>query len=206
MTNAECSGGQDRNTTTSYGEDHIPPPKTRACYKTDGFDRSRCGTSDDGACPGAYGGSQACVADDRGGYCKKDDGSMHVSYGTGFTELTPEKLLERYMGTSGTGSSGASDTDLTVSRALKAQERRMTNRIRELQIMGKNPIRQGSNGSNESNGSNGSNESNESNGDDNEVHDFVTDMLFNIGIGVVAIFFFISLAFILIQNKIILNN
>jgi len=185
MTNAECSGGQDRNTTTSETEDHIPPPKTRNCYLTDEFDRSKCGTSDDGACHGK-GGGPACVADDSGGYCKVVD-QIWISVGPVFEKLSGRDILDRYM-RSRDSSSGSSDSDVKTSRALKNQERRMTNKIRELQIMGKDPIIQG-----------GSQRGQEG----LEVHEFVTDMFFNIGIGIITILFFISCAFILIQNKLI---
>ena len=195
MTNAECSGGQDRNTTTSEGEDHIPPQKTKNCYLTDGFDRSGCGTADDGACPGK-GNGPGCVADDHGGYCKVGN-QIWVSVGPTFERLSGERLLDRYMGSnSSDSSSGSSADDVKVSRALKDQERRFTNKIRELQIMGKNPLIQKS-GAKEAKGTKGAK------GEDNEVHDFVTDMLFNVGMGGVMILFFISCAFILIQNKII---
>ena len=90
-------------------------------------------------------------------------------------------------------SSGSSADDVKVSRALKDQERRFTNKIRQLQIMGKNPIIQES----------GAKSAKGAKGEDNEVHDFVTDMLFNVGMGGVMILFLISCAFILIQNKII---
>ena len=39
--------------------------------------------------------------------------------------------------------------------------------------------------------------------DDKEVHNFIGDMLFNVGMGISAIMFIISVCIILIQNKII---
>ena len=38
---------------------------------------------------------------------------------------------------------------------------------------------------------------------DNEVHNFIGDMLFNVGIGISFVIFLISVCIILIQNKII---
>ena len=180
MTRVNCSGGQDRNTTTSETHPQRPPPKTRNCYLTgaNGFNRSACG-SDDNACTG-QGGPTACKPDNQGGYCEHGVGRYYVSAGSGFTLLTPSALMNRYKSTGDTD-----ETSGEVGRALNNQERKFTNRIRELQIMGKNPLVRGK-------GSKGS-----------EVHNFVGDMLFNIGIGSSVIIFLISISIILIQNKIL---
>ena len=186
MTRVDCSGGQDRNTTTSETHPQRPPPKTRNCYLTgvNGFNRDGCGT-DDNACKG-YGDQHACKPDNQGGYCE-NAGNYYVSNGPSFIRLSPSELLGRYK--------SGGDTDETsreVSRALDNQERKHTNRIRELQIMGKNPLVQRPKGSEGSKGSKGS-----------EVHNFVGNMLFNIGIGASVIIFLISISIILIQNKIL---
>ena len=183
MTRVDCSGGQDRNTTTSETHPQRPPPKTRNCYLTgaNGFDRDACGTNDN-ACTG-HGGATACKPDNQGGYCQRG-GQYYVSAGPGFTRLSRSDLLDRYKSGGGTD-----ETSRIVERALDNQERKHTNRIRELQIMGKNPLVRGYKGSEGSEGS--------------EVHNFVRDMLFNIGIGASVIIFLISVSIILIQSKII---
>ena len=184
MTRVDCSGGQDRNTTTSETHPQRPPPKTRNCYVTgeNGFDRDGCG-SDDNACIN-MGGPTACKPDNQGGYCEHGIGRYYVGAGSGFTPLTPSELLNRYRSTGDTD-----ETSREVGRALNNQERKFTNRIRELQIMGKNPLVQRPEGSKGSEGS--------------EVHNFVGNMLFNIGIGSSVIIFLISISIILIQNKIL---
>ena len=184
MTRVDCSGGQDRNTTTSETHPQRPPPKTRNCYLTgaNGFNRSACG-SDDNACTG-QGGTTACKPDNQGGYCEYNNQYFVSEAGSGFTLLTPSELLNRYRSTGDTD-----ETSREVGRALNNQERKFTNRIRELQIMGKNPLVRGPEGSKGSEGS--------------EVHNFVGNMLFNIGIGTSVIIFLISISIILIQNKIL---
>ena len=182
MTNPICSGNQDRNTTTSETHPNRPPSKTRNCYRTNDFDRSGCGTNDDGACIGK-GLGPACISDNNGGYCKYGD-KFYESAGPAFVELKTRDLLDRYR--SGTGS-GTGDSR-EVRRALNDQERRFTNRIRELQIMGKNPLVK----RNDTEG-----------GGEESLHGFVGDMLFNIGIGISVIIFLISISIILIQNQII---
>ena len=186
MTYVECAGGQNKATTTSETHPYIPPPKTRNCYTSrDGpasFDSSNCGTYSDRACSGA-GGILACKPDNYGGYCKNGN-NYYVSQGDRFIELTRENLLDRLK--------EGGDTDETgraVRRALNDQERKFTNRFRELQIMGKDPLIQRSDDKKKE--------------DNNEVHSFIGDMLFNIGIGISAIIFIISVCIILIQNKII---
>lgn len=189
MVNVDCAGGQDRATTTSETHPYRPPRKTQNCYLSDpnnrsiGFDSSLCGSSADRACNGK-GGPTGCNADNQGGYCK-DGNDYYVARGSNFFPLTREQLLDRYR--------EGGDTDETgreVRRALNDQERRFTNRIRELQIMGKDPLIQRGNNNNENN-------------ENNEVHSFIGDMLFNVGIGVSFVIFIISVCIILIQNKII---
>ena len=191
MVNVDCAGGQDRATTTSETHPYIPPRKTRNCYTTRGnadFDSSLCGSSGDRACSGAGGNGNLshCMSDNEGGYCKVGN-NYYVAIGSAFIPLTQEQLLNRYRD----GSGGGGDTDETgreVRRALDSQERKFTNRIRELQIMGKDPLIQ---------------RSDDKKKDDKEVHNFIGDMLFNVGIGISFVIFIISVCIILIQNKII---
>jgi len=184
MVNVDCAGMQDRATTTSETHPYIPPRKTRNCYTSGGnadFDSSLCGSSGDRACSGR-GGILACKPDNYGGYCKNRN-RYYVSQGPRFIELTRENLLDRYK--------EGGDTDETgreVRRALNDQERKFTNRIRELQIMGKDPLIQ---------------RSSDKKDEDKEVHNFIGDMLFNVGIGISFVIFIISVCIILIQNKII---
>tara|TARA_A100001015_G_C14471293_1_gene511844 strand:- start:17 stop:574 length:558 start_codon:yes stop_codon:yes gene_type:complete len=185
MVNVDCAGGQDRATTTSETHPYIPPSKTRNCYTIRGnadFDSSLCGTSGDRACV-SKGGINACKPDNYGGYCKYRN-RYYVASGDKFLQLTQGQLLDRYKEIGDTDETGRE-----VRRALNDQERRFTNRIRELQIMGKNPLIQ-------------KNEGDKKEGD-KEVHSFVSDMLTKIGIGFSVIMFIISICVILIQNKII---
>ena len=192
MVNVDCAGGQDRATTTSETHPYIPPRKTRNCYTSGGdaqFDSSLCGSSGDRACSGAGGNGNLshCIPDNEGGYCKVGN-NYYVARGSNFFLLTQEQLLNRYRD----GSGGGGDTDETgraVRRALNDQERRFTNRIRELQIMGKDPLVQRSSSKKED--------------DNKEVHSFIGNMLFNVGIGISFVIFIISVCIILIQNKII---
>jgi hypothetical protein len=177
MVNVMCSGQQNRQTTTSETHPNRPPPKTRNCYRTGDFKWNQCGTSNDGACK-EYGGTQSCKPDNSGGYCQVGN-QYFVSNGPSWTELSVKELLERY-------DSGTGETSREVRRALNDQERRFTNRIRELQIMGKDPLIQ---------------RTDKKEGKE-DMHSFV-DMLFNVGIGISVVIFLISICIILIQNKII---
>ncbi len=198
MVNVDCAGDQDRNTTTSETHPNIPPRKTRNCYLSDplntgiGFDRSLCGTSSDRACSGIAGGINACEPDKYGGYCKNNN-QYFVSKGNIFSPLTQADLINRYKGDSNT------DTDIVVNRALNEQERKFNNRIRELQIMGKDPLVRQNNKDQDNKDQNNKDQNNK----DNEVHGFISDLLTKIGIGFSVIMFIISSCVILIQNKII---
>jgi len=177
MVYIECSGGQNKATTTARSTSNIPPPKTKNCYLTNDFDRDKCGSSADTACSGR-GGRSSCFPDDHGGYCKHDN-KFWVSVGGRFVKLSDEDLLNRYK-------SDSTDTDQRVGRALKDQERRITNRIRELQIMGKDPVRSKRIGP----------------GDEGkEVHSFVSDMLFKVGMTMSIIIFLVAISFIFIHRK-----
>ena len=184
MTRVDCAGGQDRQTKTSETHPNRPPSQTRNCYLTgnNGFDWSQCGTSGDNACTGR-GDQVACKPDNQGGYCETG-GQYFISGGSSFIPLSASALMNRY---GSTDSSNSNETGREVNRALNDQERKFTNRIRELQIMGKNPLVK----------------RDSKKGSTNEVHGFIGDMLFNIGIGASVIIFLISICIILIQNKII---
>ena len=197
MTYVECAGGQDRATTTSETRPHIPPSKTRNCYLKDKFDRDKCGTSSEEACKGKFRTmgentsddeqltSDSCIPDDRGGYCKRpvgDELKYYVASMNEFVELTREDLLDRYK-----SSSGSSSNEADTKRALRDQERRFTNRIRELQIKGQDPLTKKKSEKKE----------------DNELHGSVSGMLSKIGMWFLVILFFISLSIILVQKKII---
>ena len=189
MVNVDCAGMQDRATTTSETHPYIPPRKTRNCYTTRGnahFDSSLCGTSGDRACNGAGGNGtfSDCMPDNEGGYCKVGT-NYYVARGSAFIPLTQGQLLNRYRDTGDTD-----EASRAVRRALNDQERRFTNSIRELQIMGKDPLIQ---------------KSADKKKDDKgkEVHSFVSDVLTKIGIGFSTIMFIISICIILIQNKVI---
>jgi hypothetical protein len=186
MVNVDCAGGQDRHTTTSETHSEEPPSRTENCYTTGGnadFDWGLCGTSGDRACKG-HGEKDACIPDNQGGYCKDGD-NYYVARGSSFKPLSPSDLLDRYSREGNTDETGRE-----VRRALNDQERRFTNRIRELQIMGRDPIVQRGDKKNDKK-------------DDKEVHSFIGDMLFNVGIGISFVIFIISVCIILIQNKVI---
>ena len=134
MVNITCCGNQDRATKASETHPDRPPNKTKRCYSEQ--NPFKWDTCDDynSACKG-HGGCDACKADDLGGYCEKDE-KIYVSTGTRFRELKGSELINRIE----TGSSDSLDTDIEIRRATRDTERRMTNKIREMQIMGRNPL------------------------------------------------------------------
>tara|TARA_B100000123_G_C25736570_1_gene431780 strand:+ start:1622 stop:2185 length:564 start_codon:yes stop_codon:yes gene_type:complete len=187
MTYVECAGGQDRDTTTSETRPYIPPSKTKNCYSKDKFDRDKCGSSNEEFCQGDILGENrnmelgaTCVPDNHGGYCK-DDTSYYIARGDGFIPLTKEMILDRYK-----SSSNNIDTEVDTKRELREQEKRFTNRIRELQIMGKDPINK-----------------KQEDSTNKEVHSSISSILYNIGIGFILIIFLISLSVVLVQKQII---
>lgn len=190
MTYVECAGGQDRATTTSETRPYIPPSKTRNCYVKDQFDRDDCGTSSDSACHGnklvgtetssMNSGPESCKPDDQGGYCKVGN-NYYVARRDKFIQLSSEDLLERYK------SSSSSGNEVDTKRALRDQERKFTNRIRELQIKGQDPLPK----------------KNSEKKDDKELHSSVSGMLSKIGMWFLVILFFISLSIILVQKNLI---
>ena len=131
--NVRCCGDQDRNTEASETHPNRPPNNTRNCYTRNSFDWNSCGSGGDKACLGR-GGCDACVADDIGGYCD-NDGKIFVSRGNRFEELKGTQLIDRFRD----GNSGRGDS-IRLRRDERDMERKMENRIREMQIMGQDPL------------------------------------------------------------------
>jgi hypothetical protein len=133
MVNVTCCGNQDRATEASETHPNRPPNDTRNCYTRDSFDWNQCGLNDR-ACADV-GNCDACIPDSSGGYCDHG-GSIYVARGPGFINLTGEDLINRLRTTRGDGRR----TDLRVRRRERDLERKMENRIREMQIMGRDPF------------------------------------------------------------------
>ena len=130
--NVKCAGNQDRATEASETHPNRPPTKTRNCYKTDDFEWSECGKpGEDKACAGV-GGESACTPDSYGGYCS-NNGKVYIAFGSTFKELSSDDLLKR------TRDDGNRD-ELRLRRSQRDMERKMNNRIREMQIMGRDPF------------------------------------------------------------------
>ena len=139
MTNVTCCGNQDRATEASETHPNRPPNDTRNCYTRGNdsparFDWNQCGLNDR-ACQGV-GNCDACIPDSSGGYCQDKDGNINVSRGTYFEELKGRDLIDRLRTTRGDGRR----QDLRVRRRERDLERKMENRIREMQIMGRDPF------------------------------------------------------------------
>jgi len=135
MTIVTCCGDQDRNTEASETHPNRPPNDTRNCYTRNSFDWNSCGSERDKACLG-HGGCDACIADDTGGYCD-DNGKIFVSRGSRFEELKGTQLIDRF----NVRNSRRSD-NIRLKREETDMERRMENRIREMQIMDRDPLPQ----------------------------------------------------------------
>ena len=176
MTYTTCCGNQDRKITTSETHPKRPPNKTRNCYLPNQFDATKCGSDNDNACEGV-GYCDACKPDDYGGYCK-DGSKFYISRGPKFVELDTQDLLDRH------GSSTSSDSDRR--RDLADYDRRMTNRIRQLQIRGKDPLQAKKLTT-------------------MVAHDFASSFLWYMGVGISVIIVFISIIIFMIQNKFFLN-
>tara|TARA_Y100000590_G_scaffold459781_1_gene617680 strand:- start:1443 stop:2039 length:597 start_codon:yes stop_codon:yes gene_type:complete len=138
MVNVICCGNQDRNTTVSPRYPNTPPHRTKNCYTAGQFDYSTCDDVNS-ACtgpgiPGSGGrGCTSCIESDFGGYCKMDDNYYSSQGGTAaFKELSTQDLI--YL------SSNVPDSSIQTNRALMDYDRMMTNRLRELQIMGRDPL------------------------------------------------------------------
>ena len=182
MVNVTCCGNQDRATKASETHPNRPPNNTRNCYtRSQGsnaiFDWNQCG-ADDKACQG-HGGCDACKADSSGGYCQDGTGKVYVPIGDTFNEITGQRLVDRMRrGSRGRGS----DTDIEIRRASRDTERRMTNKIREMQIMGRDPLPSYRPA-------------------DTTSHEFVSDYMSNMGLGLgFFIIFFGSLIFMIENN------
>ena len=132
MVNVTCCGNQDRATEASETHPNRPPNDTRNCYTRDSFDWNQCGLNDS-ACQGE-GGCDACIPDSSGGYCDHS-GSIYVARGTDFRTLEGREIIDR-LRTRGDGRR----TDLRVRRRERDLERKMENRVREMQIMGRDPF------------------------------------------------------------------
>lgn len=132
MVNVTCCGNQDRATEASETHPNRPPNDTRNCYTRDSFDWNQCGLNDS-ACSGK-GECDACIPDSSGGYCDHD-GLIFVARGTKFQQLKGDQIIDR-LRTRGDGRR----TDLRVRRRERDLERKMENRIREMQIMGRDPF------------------------------------------------------------------
>ena len=136
MVNVTCCGEQDRNTKASETHPKRPPNDTRNCYTRDSFSWNSCGTQNEKACLGK-GGCDACVADSTGGYCD-NNGSIFVAEGNQFVELKGSQIIDRFRSANNRGRRN----DIRLRRESEDLERKMENRIREMQIMGQDPLPQ----------------------------------------------------------------
>tara|TARA_Y100000817_G_scaffold97925_1_gene76336 strand:+ start:1873 stop:2460 length:588 start_codon:yes stop_codon:yes gene_type:complete len=136
MVNVICCGNQDRNTTVSPRYPNTPPHRTKNCYTAGQFDYSNCEVGP--VCtgptiPSGEGGCTSCIESDFGGYCKIGDNYYSSQGGTiEFKKLDNQDLMHL--------SSTVSDSSIQTNRALMDYDRMMTNRLRELQIMGRDPL------------------------------------------------------------------
>ena len=138
MVNVTCCGNQDRNTTTSSLYPDRPPKKTRNCYTEGLFDYMNCDGYDTackgGGIPSDEGGCSSCMESHHGGYCKVGEEYYSSNGGSPvFVELTREDLADLI-------SSSSQSNRGDVNRALSDYDRRMTNKIRELQLRGQDPL------------------------------------------------------------------
>lgn len=134
MVNTICCGDQDRNTQASETHPNRPPNDTRNCYTKNSFNWNSCGTQNEKACVG-HGGCSACVADSTGGYCDNND-SIFVAEGNKFVELKGSQIINRFR----RGHNRGRINDIRLRRESANLERKIENRIREMQIMGQDPL------------------------------------------------------------------
>jgi hypothetical protein len=174
MVNVTCCGDQDRATKASETHPDRPPHGTRRCYSEQNpFKWDTCDNYNS-ACEG-HGECDGCNADDSGGYCEIDD-KIYVSIGSSFRELTGSELINR-------GRSDSIDTDIDIRRAMGDYDRKMTTKIREMQIMGRDPLPIPDRTT------------------QTPSHDFVSDIMTNIGLGFGFFFmFFGGLIYIIESN------
>lgn len=138
MVNVTCCGDQDRATEASETHPYRPPNDTRNCYTRGNssparFDWDQCGL-DDKACDGK-GGCSACIPDSFGGYCQETNGDIYISHGSEFKKLEGRQIIDRL----GHKNNNKRD-NLRLRRRERDLERKMENRIREMQIMGRDPF------------------------------------------------------------------
>lgn len=138
MTNVTCCGNQDRATEASETHPNRPPNDTRNCYTRGNdsqapFDWNQCGLNDR-ACQDV-GDCDACIPDSSGGYCQDEDGNINVARGSIFVKLGGSEIIDRFR-TRG----GGRRENIRLRRRERDYERRMENRIREMQIMGRDPF------------------------------------------------------------------
>jgi hypothetical protein len=182
MVNVTCCGNQDRATKASETHPNRPPNNTRNCYtRGDGgiapFDWNQCG-ADDKACQG-HGECDACKADSSGGYCDYK-GQIYVARGGGFTKLEGSEIIDRSRSRRGSGRE-----DLRVRRKERDLERKMENRVREMQIMGRDPF------------------PSYKATPDTTSHEFVSDYMSNMGLGMGFFMIFVGLLIYMIENNLI---
>ena len=134
MVNVTCCGDQDRNTEASETHPNRPPNDTRNCYTRDSFDWNTCGTQREKACLGR-GGCEACIADDIGGYCD-DNGKIFVAEGNNFVELKGTQIIDRFRDRDNRNNRD----NIRIRRGEIDFEREVVNKIREMQIMGQDPL------------------------------------------------------------------
>lgn len=138
MVNVTCCGDQDRNTEASETHPYRPPNDTRNCYTRGNdsparFDWNQCGV-DDKACLN-HGGCSGCIPDSFGGYCQETNGDIYVSHGSEFIKLEGKEIIDR-LG----HENNYERNNLRLRRRERDYERKMENRIREMQIMGRDPF------------------------------------------------------------------
>lgn len=195
MVNVTCCGDQDRSTKASETHPNRPPADTRNCYHSDGvgeFIYESCDRNErvngtlKGACAGK-GGCDACVADSSGGYCEDGQGdrkSYYISTGNGWHNLTSTELLNR-------NKNSSEEDEIRIRRLMKDSDRRTMNKIRELQIMGQDPIQKRTQAPVLSS---------------TPVHDGISDIMTNIGISAGFTILFITAIIYAIKNRIININ
>ena len=135
MVRVECCGGQDRSSTTSSLYPDNPPLRTKNCYLSDSngnskFDYMNC-DGQNSACREIGGNCQSCKASDNGGYCEVNN-KFYTSDGGGlrFRELDNNMLMEMY------NDIGNDNNQNNINKVIFDYERILTNKLRELQILG----------------------------------------------------------------------
>ena len=192
MVNVICCGDQDRSTKASETHPDRPPADTRNCYHSEGFNYDTCNRTErvngvmKGACP-LRGGCDGCIADSSGGYCEYGQGdrkSYYVSDGNSFYKLSSTELLDR-------NKNSTEEDEIRIRRLMKDSDRKTMNKIRELQIMGQDPIKKRTQTTTLSS---------------TPVHEGISDIMTNIGISAGFTILFISAIIYAIKNRIININ